>query len=135
MTNEALNELLYQVTGIAMQVHSRLGPDHPEVAYHRALLQRLRTANLTVQDHPRLSLLDDSTNQTIIDYQGDLRVLNADTQALIELKSDPRGIQASDRRQVRAYLSVSPHDQAALLLNFGTPKLQHERVYARRGAV
>ncbi len=38
----------------------------------------------------------------------------------------------NDMRQARTYLSISPADQAILVLNFGSEALGHERAYQHR---
>ncbi len=127
MSNDLVYALAYDVTGVAMKLHTALGPDHRELIYQRGMLYRLQDAGYAVDSHPVLPLNDDG--HSLVDYEGDLRVTRDGVTILIELKADPAGIQKSDFRQARAYLSVSAIDQAVLLLNFGTRSLEHKPVY------
>lgn len=123
-----ISDLLYTLTGKAMELHDRLGCDHQEHVYHRMLSSRLKKLGYQVEYKPRLVIRDDELNQ-VVNYQPDLRVIAGGIQVLIEIKSDPKGIPEADKRQARAYLKVSPRDAAVLLLNFGTERLGQYRKY------
>ena len=123
-----LSDLLYTLTGKAMELHDKLGSDHQEHVYHRMLFSRLKKLGYQVQFKPRLVIRDDEQSQ-VVNYQPDLRVIAGDIRVLIEIKSDPKGIPEADKRQARSYLKTSPRDAAVLLLNFGTERLGQYRKY------
>jgi GxxExxY protein len=125
-----LNQVLDQITGVAQELHAKLGPFHEELVYNRLLLSRLRHTGFEVEDHPCIKLLDDD-GELVKVYLPDLRVRSQDSQALLELKAKPRGFQELDYRQAQAYLSVSPEDVLVVLLNFGSESLGQDRIYQR----
>jgi len=126
-----LTDLLYALTGISMGLHNELGCDHQEEVYHRMLRTRLEKAGYKVTTRPQLTLLDDN-HRVVRKFYPDLRVHSKNLQVLLEIKADPKGIQASDLRQARSYLSISQNDEAVLVLNFGTETLGQERAYQHR---
>jgi GxxExxY protein len=123
-----VSDLLYTLTGKAMDLHDRLGCDHQEHIYHRMLFSHLLKLGYRVQFKPRL-VIRDANHRQVAYYQPDLRVIAGELQVLIELKADPKGIPEADKRQARAYLKSSPRDAAVLLLNFGTERLGQYRKY------
>ena len=125
-----LETVLYQISVVAMDLHSKLGPFHDEQVYYRMLLSRLRRTGFEIEDHPCIKLLDDDGELVKI-YLPDLRVRCKDAQALLELKAKPGGFQDTDYRQVQAYLSVSHDDVLVQLLNFGCESLGQDRIYQR----
>jgi GxxExxY protein len=127
----ALNDTLYNLIGEAITIQKELGDAHQEIVYHKMLLTRLRKAGYKVEDRPKIKIHDEAGN-VIKTYRPDIRVKDEDVHVLIEIKADPGGLQSSHHRQVRAYLSVSPDDQAGLLINFGEWPLGQERIYPKR---
>lgn len=130
-TSNNPNDILYHIAGLAIQVQKILGTDHEEKTYHQMLLSKLRQAGYVVENYPRLKILDDD-GKVITTYIPDQRVRCGATQVLVELKASAKGFQECDFRQMRAYLSVSPHDLAVLLLNFGVWPLGKDRAYRFR---
>ncbi len=130
-TMTALNDTLYNLVGEAITIQKGLGDAHQEIVYHKMLLTRLRKAGYKVDDRPKVKIRDEA-GKVIKTYRPDIRAKDGDVHVLIEIKADPGGLQPSHRRQVRAYLSVSPDDQAGLLINFGEWPLGQERIYPKR---
>jgi GxxExxY protein len=125
-----LNDLLNQISSVAVDLHSQLGPYHEEQVYYRMLLSRLRHKGFEVEDHPCIKLLDDD-GELVKVYLPDLRVRCNGSQALLELKAKSKGFQDADYRQAQAYLSISPEDVLVQLLNFGGESLGQDRIYHR----
>ena len=126
-----IHDLLYQITGVAIEIQKDKGDAHTEKVYHRLLLAELAIAGFEVENHPRL-VVKDAYGEPVQTYYPDLRARKSGCQALVELKACKGSFDASDYRQARSYLSVSPDDQAILLLNFGEWPLGKERYYQRR---
>lgn len=126
-----LTDLLYELTGIAMKLQTELGRYHQEEVYHRMLRTRLEKNGYVVFSRPKIVLLDDNKN-VVKAFYPDLRVKTQNFSVLIEIKSDPKGIQVSDKRQAQSYLSISPMDEAILILNFATNPFGQDRAYQRR---
>jgi len=122
--------LTYDIIGAAIQVHRTLGPDHPERVYHLALHQALLRAGLDVISQPRVSLTDRHGTLLAL-YRPDLLVRRDGDAVLVELKAEPR-LDETHRRQVRAYLSAWRGHTVGLLINFGAPRLEWEKVFRPR---
>ena len=112
-------KLRFDVIGLAMKVQNRLGRDHAERVYHQAFLTDLRNAGYAVEDRPAVRL-PDANGKTIATYIPDMRLTRDGITVLLEIKSDPGGLQESHRRQARAYLSADKTSRAVLLINFGS---------------
>ena len=78
-------------------------------------------AGFEITNKPEIEILN-TRNEHLKFYYPDLRVQKEDMLMLIELKADPKGIQPGHIRKARAYLKVSPKDQAILLINFARAK-------------
>ena len=78
-------------------------------------------AGFEVTNKPEIEILN-ARNEHLKFYYPDLRVQKDDMLMLVELKANPKGIQPSQMRKARAYLKVSPKDQAILVINFARAK-------------
>ena len=124
-----LEQLMYDITGHAMRIHSRLGNDDLEKVYCSELFRSLGKARLKVEQHPRLTVWSASGRSRRSLYP-DLRVCRATCRVLVEIKAIDQEFEQQDFRQARRYLNASPLDQAILLLNFGAwPKIGQYRMY------
>ena len=127
-------DLLYEIAGEAMSIQREKGPDHVESVYHDLLAARLRMKGHKVEYKPSIWMKDD-LGVYIKKYQPDLRVHQQEVSVLVELKASATHLSPADERQARAYLSVSPQDEAVLLLNFGHKPFEQKRVYQHRSEV
>ena len=135
MTQEHLySDLTYKIIGAAMTVHSTLGPGHPEEIYQKALEYELRDNKISFESQKAVSIL----------YKGSqvgLRYLDflVDDKVIVEIKSANQ-IELLPFDRLRVVSEVEPHQwqvlsyfaatpyEVALLINFGTPKLEYKRM-------
>ena len=116
-----LTKMKYEIVGVAIDIFDKLGPDHQEELYDGDFLVALEVAGFEVTNKPEIEILN-TRNEHLKFYYPDLRVQKDDMLMLTELKADPKGIQPSQMRKARAYLKVSPKDQAILVINFARAK-------------
>ena len=62
LVDDGLEGLTYKVIGLAMAVHSDLGPGHREQTYHNAMTQRFVDAGLPAETEPELPIFDEHGN-------------------------------------------------------------------------
>ena len=118
MTIEQLNQLTHRIIGLAMRVHTRLGPGLLESAYERCLRHELDRNQIPYARQVDLSLDYDGT---ILDrlYRADLIVNDA---VILELKSLEQILPVHEA-QLLTYLRLS-RCRIGLLLNFNTISLK-----------
>jgi GxxExxY protein len=115
----------YAVIGAAMAVHKELGCGFLERVYQEALVLELRDRGIAfgceveVNVHYKGRLLTCS-------YRADLICFPQDKPVLVELKACER-LTHAHRAQVIHYMKAT-QIQRALLMNFGGPTLQLERM-------
>lgn len=122
--------LRYDIFGVAMRLQDDLSTAHTEDVYHKALAARLRKDGFQVQVTPPLHVRD-AVGKIIKTYRPDLRVQRDGITVLVELKAESGGLQASHRRQSKAYLSVDKDARAVLLINFGRKPLERDVIYRK----
>ena len=108
-----LDKLSYRVIGIAMKVHSRIGPGCSEAVYRNVLHQLLIRDGLSVEREKRISFSCDGVQFTN-KLRADLIVENA---IVLELKSQKR-LTAVDHQQLLTYLRLLDLP-LGILMNFG----------------
>jgi GxxExxY protein len=115
-------EEVFNLVGAAMAVHSHFGPGFLEAVYEEALGLELNARNIPFQSQVplRLTYRGRELRHT---YRADLVAFN---DILIELKAITR-ITDLERAQAIHYLKVTGKP-LAIILNFGAPKLEWERL-------
>jgi GxxExxY protein len=113
--------LSYAIIGAAMEVHSILGPGYLESVYQAALAQELRLRGIRFEEQKRLTVSYKGT--PVGEYLADFLVEDC---ILLELKA-VASLTDSHKAQVVNYLAATGL-KLALLLNFGAPSLQRERL-------
>jgi GxxExxY protein len=118
MSSPSGDALTHQIIGLAMRVHSRLGPGLLESAYERCLCHEFDRNELEYARQVELPLNYDGV---LLDcgYRADLIVKN---EVIVELKSVER-ILPLHEAQLLTYLRLS-RCKIALLLNFNTLSLK-----------
>ena len=112
----------YAIIGAAMTVHSQLGHGFLEAVYQEALEHEFRFLNIPYQREHKLPVYyRDAKLKTY--YQADFVCYGS---VIVELKALQQ-ISGIEESQVINYLKASGLNRA-LLINFGTPKLQHKRL-------
>ncbi len=123
MTEELLHaDLTYRVRGLAFRVHSALKGGHPERVYEEALCSALERDGIAYRRQPQIQVC--YKGKQVGEYYPDL--LLADGKVLLELKAVP-AIQPLHRAQTLSYLAAA-QAELGLILNFGVPSMQIERL-------
>ena len=114
-------EMTYRVIGLAMEVHNKLGVGFLEKVYENAFMVALRREGIGAQQQTPIKIHFE--NVVVGDYVADILV---EEKLILELKA-VEAITAIHRAQVINYLKATGI-RLALIINFGNPKLQHERI-------
>ena len=112
----------YAIIGAAMEVHAQLGHGFLENVYHDALCAELTLRGIPFQREVQFQVLYKGVPLSV-KYRSDLVCLGS---IIFELKAIHR-ISSVDQAQLLNYLKASGFNRG-LLLNFGSPSLQHERM-------
>jgi GxxExxY protein len=119
-------ELLYKeqtfaVIGAAMEVHKILGSGFLEAVYQAALEKELTLRKIPFEQKVKLPV---KYKDVVIGiYEADLVI---DNKFVVEIKAISK-LNASHQAQAMHYLAATEL-RLALLLNFGTGSLQHQRI-------
>ena len=123
MTDELLYpDLTYRVRGLAFKVHGALKGGHPERVYEEALCGALDRDGIAYRRQPQIHVC--YKGKQVGEYYPDL--LLADGKVLLELKATP-AILPLHKAQTLSYLAAA-QAELGLLLNFGAPSMQIERL-------
>jgi GxxExxY protein len=110
-------DLTYRIIGLAMRVHSRLGPGLLESAYHRCLCHELSQADLKFDQQVRLPINYDGI-EIESGYLADIIVRG---EVILELKTVEQ-FHPLHEAQLLTYLRLSSC-RVGLLINFNTVSL------------
>lgn len=114
-------DLTYKIRGAMFKVYNQLGPGHKEIIYQKALEKELININLNYEREKNIDVKYD--NKKIGNYVPDFIVEN---KILVELKALPF-VGKLEKKQIWSYLK-STNYRLALLVNFGSDKLQIDRI-------
>ena len=114
--------LTQQIIGLAMRVHSALGPGFLESVYRRALLFELRRAGLKCEEQKRIKVLYEGV--LVGEFIADIMVSGS---LLLELKA-VEVLHTAHEVQTVNYLTATGIN-VGLLLNFGGRRLQVRRKF------
>lgn len=112
------NTLTHRIIGLAMKVHTQLGPGLLESAYERCLCHELEKTGIPYQRQIAMPLVYDGI-ELDCGYRADLLIA---TEVIIEIKSVDQ-IQPLHEAQLLTYLRNSPC-RIGLLINFNTQSLK-----------
>ena len=118
------DELTYQITGCAMEVHRELGPGLRENSYQRALANKLSEAHLSFDQQRLFEVYEDAKQQRQVGYY--IPDFVVEGKIIVEIKA-VRGLDNGHIAQVIGYLAVSGCP-IGLLINFGERSLRHRRI-------
>ena len=121
MTELLYKELTFAVIGAAMEVHRILGPGFLEAVYQLALERELTLRNIPFERQVRLPVT--YKDVSVGEYIADLII---DGKLIVEIKA-VSNFNSQHQAQAMHYLAATGC-RLALLLNFGTGSLQHQRV-------
>ena len=115
-------ELTHQIIGACFEVANELGHGFVESVYQRALLIALRAKGLRAE--PEVALRVHFRGQSVGEFAADLVV---EEKVLVELKA-VKTLAPEHQAQVINYLKATGLS-VGLLVNFGSPRLEHKRCY------
>jgi len=123
------SDLTYRIIGVAMEVHNRLGPGHPEEIYQRAMELKLPAASLSFEAQKPVEVILDGTALGL--YYLDFLV---EDHILVEIKAKFEPMSGDDQWQIIKYFAAidSP---VALWINFGLQRLVYHRLFPPRKIV
>ncbi len=119
---EKNDPLTDKIIGLAIQVHTELGPGFLESVYHQALLCELRSADVSFTSEMPLGVYYKGTS--VENFVADIVI---EGRLLLELKA-LEAIQPVHEVQVVNYLKATKLE-IGLILNFGRSTLQIRRKY------
>jgi GxxExxY protein len=114
-------DITYRVIGLAMEVHNKLGAGFLEKVYENALMVALRREGIRAEQQVPIKIHFE--NVVVGDYVADILI---EDKLILELKA-VETVTPIHRAQVINCLKATGV-RLALILNFGNPKLQHERL-------
>ena len=115
-------DLCGQVIGLAMKVHSALGPGYLESVYQNALICELRKSGFNADTERPISVQYDG--QIVGAFTADLVV---NSSVIVELKASQSLAKAHEVQLVN-YLVATEFDEG-LLLNFGAERLEFKKKF------
>ena len=115
-------DLCGQIIGLAMKVHSTLGPGFLESVYQNALIWELRKAGIKAEAERPISVRYDG--QIVGAFTADLFVSDS---VIVELKASQSLANAYEVQLVN-YLTATGFDEG-LLLNFGAERLEFKKKF------
>jgi len=115
-------DLCGQIIGLAMKVHSTLGPGFLESVYQNALIWELRKAGIKAEAERPISVQYDG--QIVGAFTADLLVSDS---VIVELKAS-QSLAKADEVQLMNYLTATGFDEG-LLLNFGAERLEFKKKF------
>ncbi len=114
-------ELSYRIIGLAMEVHSNLGPGFLEKVYENALMVLMRREGITAEQQAAVKVMFEG--EVVGEYFADILV---DNQIILELKAADQ-ITNIHKAQTFNYLKATGH-RLGIILNFGAKHLEHHRI-------
>lgn len=121
MAEILFKELSFAIVGAAMEVHNQLGPAFLEAVYQKSLSYELAQRGIAFEAQKALPVY--YKDQLVGEYRADFVV---EDKVVVEIKSVPALAKAHEAQALH-YLAATGL-QLALILNFGTPSLQHQRI-------
>ena len=122
MTIDVRDAQTYAIIGAALEVHKALGPGFLEAVYHEAMVVELSMREVPFVREVELPILYKGRPLACM-YRADFLCYD---QIIVELKALDK-LSGTERSQVLNYLKATQLHRA-LLLNFGSSSLVHERI-------
>lgn len=120
------DKITYKIIGMAMKVHSKLGPGFPEKTYQRAMEEALSRSKLNFEPQKQIRVYFGRRLAGL--FFMDILVERA---VIVELKALRHLLTNNEIAQVITYMK-GEDAQVGLLLNFGRKYLEYKRVFPPR---
>jgi len=123
-TNEGkivCKDLSYKITGLAMEVHGKLGPGFLEKVYEKSLMVLLEREGLKATQQAPIKV--NFEGKIVGDYFADILV---EGKIILELKAVEKIVDAHIAQTIN-YLKATGL-QLAIILNFGKERLEYKRI-------
>ena len=117
------DNITYKVIGLAMDIHSRLGPGLKEEMYQKAMEDQLNRSGLNFEPQKQVEVYLDSRLLGLLFI--DIVVENT---VILELKALSHPLTNNEVAQVITYLKVHGVG-VGILLNFGRKYLEYKRIF------
>lgn len=114
-------ELSYNIIGLAMEVHRKLGPGFLEKVYENSLMILLR--NNGIESKQQFPIKVNFEGEIVGDYFADIFV---DNKIILELKT-VETINNFHKAQLMNYLKATGFN-LAIIINFAKESLEYERI-------
>ena len=114
-------ELSFAIVGACMEVHRILGPGFLEAVYQAALAHEFTLRGIKFEQYVKLPV--SYKGELIGDYEADFVI---EGKIILELKA-VTNLHPRHEAQAIHYLTATGF-KLAILLNFGTPSLEHQRI-------
>ena len=115
-------DLAGRVIGLAMKIHSALGPGFLESVYHKALAHELAKAEIRFESEKPLNIFHDSV--LVGEFVADFLI---EDELIVELKAI-QGLATAHEVQTVNYL-VATRKDIGLLINFGGERLEFKKKF------
>ncbi|MBI5118711.1 GxxExxY protein [Candidatus Poribacteria bacterium] len=129
MEKYPFSDITYGVIGVAMEVHSELGPGFLEPVYHEALSIEMTRKGMLYFSEPQIDI---RYKDTVLNKKYSPDFLVADT-VVVELKALPK-LTSTEESQIINYLKAT-RKTVGLLVNFGASSLEFRRFINQNGKV
>jgi len=114
-------ELSYEIIGLAMEVHSKLGYGFLEKVYENAMMVLFRREGIKAKQQAPITVYFEG--EVVGEYYADILV---EDKIILELKAVEKIVNAHISQTLN-YLKATGLE-LAILLNFGKEKLEYERL-------
>ena len=120
------NRLSYEIIGIAMDIHNKLGPGLKEQVYQRAFESELKHYRIECEPQKQIEIYSGKTRIGMLFID-----LFVDNRMVVELKALSHMLTNNETAQVISYLKVL-NCKTGLLFNYGRKYLQYKRILPPR---
>ncbi len=115
--------MTYKIIGLAMEVHSQLGPGLKEQMYQKAMEEQLDKSGLNYEAQKQLEVYIGARRLGLLFLD-----ILVEESVIVELKALSHMVTNNELSQVLTYLKVGGY-KVGLLINFGRKYLQYKRIF------
>lgn len=117
------DNITYKIIGMAMEVHSRLGPGLKEEHYQKAMEEMLERARMNFEPQRQMEVYIGKRLIGLLFID-----ILVERSVVVELKALSHPVTRNEIAQVITYLKVEGAE-VGLLLNFGRKYLEYKRIF------